>query len=161
MKLIYALALLVVSFVAFAATPLQPAQSGLYYDPFFSGQGVDLKVIARQDSREVFAVFYLGKIGETNRWAYISGSARGSTKGGASFELRESNAEFAVPGGGPDGPQLGSVTLYSTDCGSIIANVTVDNATQQMFLIPLIRDNNAQCYTCADVDFSPIDPQCE
>lgn len=154
-------ALFLLAFGARAAVPLQPAQSGLYYDPFFTGQGVDLKVIERSDAREVFAVFYLGRTGEHNRWGYIHGAANGSTAEGASFDLRESNVEFAQPGGDPVGAVIGSVTLFSTACHSVIANVTLDDSLQQMFLIPLIRDNDAQCYACADVQFSPIDPKCE
>jgi hypothetical protein len=145
-------------------TPIQPAQSGLWFDPSHGSEGFTLVVSDRFVAptggydRDAFVIAYLGAITDLPAWLYAQGRPE---RGGTNFPLIASPAIFGASGTGPGEP-LGSLSLSSLACDRLQAIITIGSQAVTYRLQPLhYESGGGQCYTCASPDFFPVPPGCQ
>lgn len=117
--------------IASAQVQLTPAHSGHYFDPFQSGQGVELHVL---ESGQVIGTFFLGRVpgwyGQPS-WLSAQGSTANGGDGSYTFPLLSSITTVL----GEENPlvvaAMGEVTIYplrdvcdANTC--LVAHITVD-----------------------------------
>jgi hypothetical protein len=139
-------------------TPLQPEQSGEWFDPAHAGQGVQLNVVQNAaGDTYVQAVVDAGSIGaDPPAWfdAEAAGTGRHTT-----LPLFQSQAHFGGPSAGVQ--RVGDLTLDVQACDAITATVAIDGQFPEQFrLRPLIAYRSLECFTCDASGFSPPDPRC-
>lgn len=124
-------------------TPIQPAQSGLWFDSASNGSGFDFNIYDNGANRTVFVVYFDGVSG---LWYFAQGTP---TRLLTRLPLMQG------------GSAVGTLDLASYGCGRVVANATVLGQTKGFDLGPLLYDRGGgSCYTCVEPDFSPLPEGC-
>lgn len=137
--------------------PVQNAHDGLWYDPAFDGQGLDLRTYGPGDGLATVRV-YVGEIDTRPVWAYANFPLGFYS---VTADLFYTNADWPdnTPETGP--PQrVGFITLTGGTCGNLSATVELDGSTHLWSLTPLLQPRLGECYSCPGVDFGPTTPGC-
>lgn len=138
-------------------TPMQKAHSGLWFDPDFNGQGVDLTVVdTAPNGRTTFAIVYGGEIEGVPAWFHATGTP---IRGGTQLALRATAAEFGRPSTGASAP-VGELLLQPVSCDAIRATFRVSGGAPVTWNLQRVTPSGGQCYTCVSPDFSPTPPGC-
>lgn len=130
--------------------PVQNAHDGLWFDPEFDGQGLDLRTYGPGDGLATARV-YVGEIDARPVWAYANFPLGFYS---VTADLFYTNADWPdnTPENGP--PQrVGFITLTGGTCGSLSATIELDGFTHQWSLTPLLQPRLGECYSCSGVDF--------
>jgi hypothetical protein len=142
-------------------TPLQPAMSGQWADPYALGEGFSLVVRDTPAGRMVFGEYFAARACETcpPTWLWFQGTP---TPGQSEFTLYASDALTFNTTPTPGATPVGTITLAPLGCRGILAFIDAGPPTLVVrHLAPVVYELGAgQCFTCPAVDFSPPIPQC-
>lgn len=163
LALIVATAGILATYPAHAAgefTPLQPAMSGQWADPYAVGEGFSLVVRDTPAGRMVFGEYFAARSCDECApvWTWFQGAA-----GDSEFVLYATNALTADPTPNPSAAPVGSLRLSVLGCGAVVALIDSGPPSVPLLrhLAPVVYELGAgECYTCPGVDVSPPLPAC-